>query len=69
MTLTTQQQLEFEIENSFQQNNCHIRVNKLKEKTSTNQQNDGLNQDFNYRKDLMTKYMWLLPLFNLYEFL
>lgn len=68
MTLTTQQQLEFEIENSFQQNNCHIRVNKLKEKTSTNQQNDGLNQDFNYRKDLMTKYMWL-PLFNLYEFL
>lgn len=68
MTLTTQQQLEFEIENFFQQNNCHIRVNKLKEKTSTNQQNDGLNQDFNYRKDLMTKYMWL-PLFNLYEFL
>lgn len=68
MTLTTQQQLEFEIENSFQQNNCHIRVNKLKEKTSTNQQNDGLNQDFNYRKDLMTKYMWL-PLFNLYELL
>lgn len=68
MTLTTQQQLEFEIENSFQQNNCHIRVNKLKEKASTNQQNDGLNQDFNYRKDLMTKYMWL-PLFNLYEFL